>query len=109
MRGPEERSLWISLDTFSVLGPCIVTTEELPDPSNLNLSIMVNGITKQKSNTSKLIMSVQELIVYASKFYTLFPGDLIYTGTPEGVDQIHKKDILLAEIQSIGDFEIKVE
>ena len=109
VRGPEERSLRKSLDTFSVLGPYIVTADEIPDPSNLDLTLKVNGVTKQKSNTSKLIMSVEELIVYVSKFYTLYPGDLIYTGTPEGVDQIFKKDVLSANISSIGNLNINVK
>ena len=109
VRGPEERSLRKSLDTFSVLGPWIVTADEIPDPSNLDLTLKVNGVTKQKSNTSKLIMSVEELIVYVSKFYTLYPGDLIYTGTPEGVDQIFKKDVLSANISSIGNLNINVK
>ena len=54
-------------------------------------------------------MSVEELIVYVSKFYTLYPGDLIYTGTPEGVDQIFKKDFLSANISLIGNLNINVK
>lgn len=108
IRGPEERSLRKSLDSFSVLGPWLVTSNEIFDPSNLDLELKVNGITKQKSNTSKLIMNIPELIEYASKFYTLYPGDLIYSGTPEGVGQIFKNDLINAKIQSIGELNIKV-
>src|SRR5919201_3882132 len=85
IRGPEERSLRKSPDSYAVLGPWLVTPDEVPDPGNLNLRIAVNGQTRQDSNTRFLILGVPELIEYASSFYTLKPGDVIVTGTPEGV------------------------
>ena len=88
IRGPEERSLRKSLDRFSVVGPYFVTADEIPDPENLDLEILVNGVVRQKSNTSRLIFSVAKLISYCSNFYTLYPGDIIMTGTPEGVGPV---------------------
>ena len=74
IRGPEERSLRKSPDSYSVLGPWLVTADEIPDPGALELRLSVNGQVRQQSNTSDLILGVAELIEYASSFYTLVPG-----------------------------------
>lgn len=102
LRGPEERSLRKSSDTYSVLGPWMVTADEIPDPSNLAMHLEVNGETKQVANTRDLILSVPKLIEMASKFYTLHPGDVIYTGTPAGVGEIASGDTITATIERIG-------
>lgn len=102
VRGPEERSLRKSLDTYSVLGPYLVTTDEVPDPHNLELKLYVNGELRQQANTRNLIMNIPELIEFASKFYTLYPGDLLYTGTPAGVGMIQSGDLITAEIDGLG-------
>src|SRR5215510_8216183 len=83
IRGSEDRSFRKSVDTHSVLGPWLVTADEISDPGRLDLHIAVNGEQRQKSNTSRLILGVPELIELASSFYTLYPGDVIFTGTPE--------------------------
>jgi 2-keto-4-pentenoate hydratase/2-oxohepta-3-ene-1,7-dioic acid hydratase in catechol pathway len=108
VRGPEERSLRKSIDTYTVLGPWLVTADEIPDPSNLDLSITVNGELRQKANTRDMILGVPELIEFASSFYTLFPGDVLLSGTPEGVGPIHAGDVLHAHIDRIGDMDVRV-
>lgn len=74
-----------SFDTFGPLGPWLVTTDEVPDPQNLPFSLSVNGTARQNSNTSDMIFSVAEIVAHLSQFMTLLPGDVIVTGTPEGV------------------------
>jgi 2-keto-4-pentenoate hydratase/2-oxohepta-3-ene-1,7-dioic acid hydratase in catechol pathway len=108
IRGPEERSLRKSPDSYAVLGPWLVTPDEVPDPGALDLRISVNGEERQNSNTKCLILGVPELIEYASSFYTLYPGDLIITGTPEGVSPIQPGDVITACIEKIGSMEVKV-
>lgn len=81
-------SQWLmgkSLDTFLPLGKCVVTTNEIPDPQNLQLTCTMNGELRQNSNTADMIFTVAEIIEDLSKHFTLMPGDLILTGTPEGV------------------------
>jgi 2-keto-4-pentenoate hydratase/2-oxohepta-3-ene-1,7-dioic acid hydratase in catechol pathway len=108
IRGSEDRSFRKSPDSYSVLGPWLVTADEIPDPGSLDLQIAVNGEQRQKSNTRYLILGVAELIELASSFYTLYPGDVIYTGTPEGVSPIEPGDRIVATIQRIGTMEIAV-
>ena len=108
IRGPEERSLRKSPDSYAVLGPWLVTADEIPDPGALNLRIAVNGEERQNSNTKYLILGVPELIEYASSFYTLKPGDVIVTGTPEGVSPIQPGDVITACIEKIGTMEVQV-
>lgn len=108
VRGPEDRSFRKSLDTFSILGPWLVTADEIPDPSNLGFELKVNGETRQKANTKDLVLSVPELIEYASSFYTLHPGDVIFTGTPEGVSEVKAGDIMHAEIDGIGEMTVEI-
>ncbi len=108
VRGPEERSLRKSIDTYTVLGPWLVTADELPDPSGLELSISVNGERRQHANTRDLILGVPELIEFASSFYTLFPGDVLLTGTPEGVGPIRPGDLMHAHIEGIGEMDVPV-
>ena len=108
IRGPEERSLRKSPDTYSVLGPWLVTADEIPDPGALELRLSVNGQVRQQSNTSDLILGVAELVEYTSSFYTLYPGDVIFTGTPAGVGPIHPGDTLTAFIDRIGTMQVEV-
>jgi len=108
IRGPEERSLRKSADSYAVLGPWLVTADEIPDPGGLNLKIAVNGQERQNSNTKYMILGVPELIEFASAFYTLHPGDVIVTGTPEGVSPIEPGDHIAATIERIGTMEVAV-
>jgi 2-keto-4-pentenoate hydratase/2-oxohepta-3-ene-1,7-dioic acid hydratase in catechol pathway len=108
IRGSEDRSFRKSVDTHSVLGPWLVTADEISDPGDLDLEIAVNGEQRQKSNTSRLILGVSELIELASSFYTLYPGDVIFTGTPEGVSPIEAGDEIVATIERIGTMRVRV-
>jgi 2-keto-4-pentenoate hydratase/2-oxohepta-3-ene-1,7-dioic acid hydratase in catechol pathway len=108
IRGTEDRSFRKSVDTHSVLGPWLVTADEIADPGTLDLHIAVNGEQRQKSNTSRLILGVPELIELASSFYTLYPGDVIFTGTPEGVSPIEEGDEIVATIEKIGTMRVRV-
>jgi 2-keto-4-pentenoate hydratase/2-oxohepta-3-ene-1,7-dioic acid hydratase in catechol pathway len=108
VRGPEERSLRKSIDTYSVMGPCMVTADSVTDPNNLSFELTVNGETRQKANTSDLIIGIADLIVFASAYYTLMPGDLLMTGTPEGVGPIKPGDVIDARIDQLGAMQVKV-
>jgi 2-keto-4-pentenoate hydratase/2-oxohepta-3-ene-1,7-dioic acid hydratase in catechol pathway len=108
IRGSEDRSFRKSPDSYSVLGPWLVTADEIADPGALDLQLSVNGELRQKSNTRHLILGVSELIELASSFYTLYPGDVIFTGTPEGVSPIQPGDEVSASIDQIGSMTVRV-
>jgi 2-keto-4-pentenoate hydratase/2-oxohepta-3-ene-1,7-dioic acid hydratase in catechol pathway len=108
IRGPEERSLRKSPDSYCVLGPWLATPDEVGDPGSLQVSITVNGETRQDASTSDLILSVAELIAWGSSFYTLHPGDVILTGTPQGVGPVRPGDTMRARIDRIGAMQVKV-
>jgi len=108
IRGSEDRSLRKSADTYTVVGPWLVTADEVPDPATLDLELSVNGEQRQKSNTKYLILGVAELIELASSFYTLYPGDMVLTGTPEGVSPIAAGDRIAATIAGIGTMRVEV-
>ncbi len=108
IRGSEDRSFRKSLDSYSVLGPWLVTADEVGDPQGLSLEIAVNGEVRQRSNTSRMILGVAALIELASSFYTLYPGDVLFTGTPEGVGAIAAGDTLDATIERIGTMRVAV-
>jgi 2-keto-4-pentenoate hydratase/2-oxohepta-3-ene-1,7-dioic acid hydratase in catechol pathway len=108
IRGTEDRSFRKSPDTYTVLGPWLVTADEIPNPGSLDLQITVNGEVRQQSNTRHFILGVAELIELASSMYTLYPGDLIFTGTPEGVSPIHAGDSIMATIAQIGSMAVAV-
>ena len=108
VRGPEERSLRKSIDTYSVMGPYMVTADSVKDPSSLGFELTVNGETRQKGNTSDLIIGIADLIVFASAYYTLMPGDLLMTGTPDGVGPIKPGDVIDAHMDQLGSMQVKV-
>ncbi|MFD2700689.1 fumarylacetoacetate hydrolase family protein [Paenibacillus shunpengii] len=110
MRTPQ----WLlgkSCDKFSPLGPYLVTADEIGDPNSLDIRCIVNGETKQSSNTSDMIFHCDEIVSYISQHMTLLPGDIILTGTPEGVvlglpkeDRVYLKpgDTVTIEIEKLG-------
>lgn len=108
IRGTEDRSYRKSLDTFTVLGPWLVTADELRDAGSLAMELKVNGELRQCANTSQLIWAVPRLIAYASAAYTLYPGDVILTGTPEGVGPVFPGDRIVARIEKIGEMQVAV-
>ncbi|WP_144630752.1 fumarylacetoacetate hydrolase family protein [Bordetella genomosp. 13] len=77
-------------DTFGPVGPWLVTADEVPDPQDLDLWLDVNGQRFQAGNTRTMVFGVAQLVSYVSRFMTLYPGDLISTGTPPGVGMGHK-------------------
>jgi 2-keto-4-pentenoate hydratase/2-oxohepta-3-ene-1,7-dioic acid hydratase in catechol pathway len=107
-RGQEDRSFRKSIDSYSVLGPWFVTADEIPDPDNVPLAIFVNGEKKQESNTSMLIFDCRKLIAWGSTFYTWHPGDVLFTGTPEGVSPVKPGDTMRAVIGPIGEMTVPV-
>jgi 2-keto-4-pentenoate hydratase/2-oxohepta-3-ene-1,7-dioic acid hydratase in catechol pathway len=98
-----------TLDKFLPVGPYLVTADQVPDPQDLDLHTWVNGELRQDSNTSDMLFSVAEIISYISRYMTLEPGDLISTGTPEGVilgmaEPVWLKpgDEVTVEVQGVG-------
>ena len=96
-------------DTFAPMGPILVTKDEIENPHNLNLSLKVNGIEKQNSNTRFLLFNINDLIEDLSIVFTLEPGDIIATGTPAGVgagrnpqEWLHDGDVVEATVEGIG-------
>lgn len=108
MRGGEDRSLRKSFDTFTPIGPWIVTADEVPDPGSLGLRCTVNGRVRQQASTRELIWPVPRLISYISSVMTLYPGDVIATGTPEGVGPLTDGDTVEVDIDGIGRLPVTV-
>jgi 2-keto-4-pentenoate hydratase/2-oxohepta-3-ene-1,7-dioic acid hydratase in catechol pathway len=108
VRGPELQCFRKSIDTYAVLGPWLVTADEIADPNNLDLSIKVNGETRQNSNTKYLVYNVERLIEFGSAMYTLHPGDIIMTGTPAGVSPVRPGDLLHAYVQGVGEGDVRI-
>jgi len=108
----ERGGQWVkgkSAPTFGPTGPYLVTADEIPDPRNLHLNLSLNGEMQQSSNTSDMIFSVQEIISYMSRFMELRTGDIIATGTPEGVGMgqspqrwLKPGDVMEVEIEGLG-------
>jgi 2-keto-4-pentenoate hydratase/2-oxohepta-3-ene-1,7-dioic acid hydratase in catechol pathway len=97
-------------ETFNPLGPWVLTADEVPDPQALGLRLWVNGEQKQNGNTKNMIFDVFEIVRYVSQFMTLYPGDLINTGTPAGValgqpepkPYLKAGDVVELEIDGLG-------
>jgi 2-keto-4-pentenoate hydratase/2-oxohepta-3-ene-1,7-dioic acid hydratase in catechol pathway len=85
MRATSQLMLGKTCDDFAPLGPWVVTADQIPDPQNLRIATYVNGERRQDSNTSDMIYSCAQIVSYCSRHMTLLPGDIIYTGTPQGV------------------------
>ena len=109
VRGPEDRSLRKSVDSYAVLGPWLVSADEIDDPDDLDYSLSVNGEIRQQSNTKFMIMGCAAQIAWASQFYTLHPGDIIMTGTSEGVGPVKPGDVMACDIEKVGEMQLRVE
>lgn len=107
VRSTEDRSLRKSFDTFTPIGPHVVTADEV-DPSDLELRCWVNDELRQHTSTSKLIYDVPRLIAYASAAMTLHPGDVLATGTPAGVGPLADGDKVVVDISGVGRLEVGV-
>ena len=108
VRGPEERSIRKSIDSYAVIGPWMVTKDEIADPNEVPFKLFVNGQIRHNAHTNDLIFNCQKLIALASEFYTLYPGDVIFTGAPAGVGPVKPGDVMTAECAAIGPMEVKV-
>jgi 2-keto-4-pentenoate hydratase/2-oxohepta-3-ene-1,7-dioic acid hydratase in catechol pathway len=108
VRGTEDRSFRKSIDGYSVLGPWLVTADEIANPDDLRFSFYVNDKMHQNSNTNDLVFDIRKLIVFASQFYTLHPGDVLYTGTPEGVGPVKPGDTMRMTADAIGSMTVPV-
>jgi 2-keto-4-pentenoate hydratase/2-oxohepta-3-ene-1,7-dioic acid hydratase in catechol pathway len=94
-------------DTSAPLSPA-VEKASISNPHALSITLKVNGKTKQESNTSRMIFKVDFVVSYLSSLFTLEAGDLIYTGTPEGVGEVHPGDVLEAQLESVGTLRVGI-
>ena len=108
VRGKQERVMRKSFDTFCPIGPYIVTADEISDPANLDLQLTVNGVVKQKANTRDLVLDIPNMIAMASSVMTLYPGDIIATGTPAGVGPMKPGDKVKIEFERVGSMTLDV-
>lgn len=108
VRGKEERVFRKSYDTFTPVGPWIVTADEVPDPGNMNMKLWVNDELRQQANTRDLIVDMPQMVAIASSASTLYPGDLIATGTPAGVGRVRGGDLITIEVEHVGRMTVRV-
>ncbi len=97
-----------SLDTFCPMGPYLVPADEIEDPHGLNIQLTVNGTKHQEASTASMIFKIPRLIAHLSRFLTLEPGDIIATGTPEGVSPIEDGDTIEITITNLGKLQNRV-
>jgi 2-keto-4-pentenoate hydratase/2-oxohepta-3-ene-1,7-dioic acid hydratase in catechol pathway len=108
VRGKEERVMRKSFDTFCPVGPWIVTRDEAPDHDKIQMQLSVGGQIRQQANTRDLIVSIPDMIAMASSVMTLYPGDIIATGTPSGVGPVTAGDRVRIDIIGIGSMDLEV-
>lgn len=100
----EERCLRKSFDTFTPMGPWITTVEDIPDFNNIHMKLTVNGEVRQKAIAKDMVCGIAELVEIYSRVMTLEPGDIIATGTPDGVAPLHAGDVVKIDIERVGAF-----
>ncbi|NMG54863.1 fumarylacetoacetate hydrolase family protein [Aromatoleum aromaticum] len=108
VRGKEERVFRKSYDSFTPVGPWIVTADEVPDPADIDMKLWVNDELRQQANTRDLIVDIPQMVSIASSASTLYPGDLIATGTPAGVGRVVAGDVVTIEVARVGRMSIPV-
>jgi 2-keto-4-pentenoate hydratase/2-oxohepta-3-ene-1,7-dioic acid hydratase in catechol pathway len=108
VRGDQDRSNRKSYDTFTVIGPCVVTPDEVGDPQDLEMELQLNGETRQRENTGDMVYTCADVVQYASLGTTLEAGDVVTTGTPEGVSALSDGDTIDAEIENVGSMTVDV-
>ena len=108
IRGKEERVMRKSYDSFTPVGPWIVTADEVPDPADIEMRLWVGDALRQAANTRDLIVNIPEMIAITSSASTLYPGDIIATGTPAGVGLIRDGDVVTIEIANVGRMAVPV-
>jgi 2-keto-4-pentenoate hydratase/2-oxohepta-3-ene-1,7-dioic acid hydratase in catechol pathway len=107
----EKGNPWLmakSMSTFCPIGPYITTRDELPWPFEINIELKVNGKSRQHGNTKQFTFDIPTLIAYISSHFPLFPGDIIATGTPEGVSPVEDGDLLELTVPSLGTLRNKI-
>lgn len=109
IRGKEERVMRKSFDTFCPMGPYITTADEVARYDDIDLELSVNGELRQKANTRDLIVGVPEMIAMASSVMTLYPGDIIASGTPAGVGPLKAGDHVTIRIAGVGEMGLDVK
>lgn len=109
MRGKEDRPMRKSFDTFTPIGPWIVTSDEVGNPNELSFKLWVNDEVRQSANTKDLIYDCYKFFAVASHVMTLEPGDIVTTGTPEGVGPIKPGDLVKIHVDRIGEFSVSVD
>lgn len=109
VRGKEERVMRKSYDTFTPIGPALVTADEVGDTRDLDMKLWVNKDLRQHASTRDLIVDIPNMVALASSVSTLEPGDVIATGTPEGVGPIRRGDTVTIEIERVGRMSVPVE
>jgi 2-keto-4-pentenoate hydratase/2-oxohepta-3-ene-1,7-dioic acid hydratase in catechol pathway len=108
VRGREERVFRKAYDSFCPVGPWIVTADEVGDPTQLEMKLWVNGELKQHANTRDLVLDIPGMIEMASAVMTLYPGDIIATGTPAGVGPVRAGDKVRIHIERVGEMSVDV-
>nr|WP_255437775.1 fumarylacetoacetate hydrolase family protein [Thalassobacillus sp. CUG 92003] len=108
VRGNEERSWRKSFDTFTPIGPYLVTSDEIDDPNKLDFKLWVNDELRQDGNTRHLIYDCNKCLEAVTQNMTVYPGDIIATGTPEGVGPIQEGDNVKIHVQDVGEFTVPV-
>jgi 2-keto-4-pentenoate hydratase/2-oxohepta-3-ene-1,7-dioic acid hydratase in catechol pathway len=108
VRGKEERVFRKSYDTFTPVGPWIVTADEVPNPEDIDMKLWVNDELRQQANTRDLIVDIRQMVSIASSASTLYPGDIIATGTPAGVDKVVPGDVVTIEVANVGRMSVPV-
>ena len=109
VRGKEERVMRKSYDSFCPFGPWITTADEVRNPENLQARLWVNDELRQNANTRDLIVDIPGMIELASRVATLYPGDIIATGTPEGVGPVKRGDRVRIAIDEVGEMTLEVK
>ncbi len=109
VRGPEDRSKRKSFDTFAPIGSCIVTADEIPDPQDLEINLWVNEELRQHAFTKDMIIDCKNQIANMSWVARMEPGDLVFTGTPEGVGPVAPGDLVTINISEIGELSARAE
>jgi 2-keto-4-pentenoate hydratase/2-oxohepta-3-ene-1,7-dioic acid hydratase in catechol pathway len=109
VRGKEERVMRKSFDSFCPMGPYLTTADEIPRYEDIDLELSVNGELRQKASTRDLIVGVPEMIAMASSVMTLYPGDIIASGTPAGVGPLKAGDRLNIRIKGVGEMTLDIK
>ena len=109
MQGKEFPSFGKSFDSYGVMGPWMVTADEIPDPTGLRFELTVNDIVKTTDSTANFVLGVAELVEHAASIMTLHPGDVIFSGTPpKSVGPVVPGDVMKARLEGVGEMTVLV-